>query len=287
MLLLAMLPAGLPVAAAPPLFVGVLEQIPDHPLAVRVAFRKTGEGWSAMPSDCPVETCLATIGAQYPAQIDWTVAFDGHAVGMVTARTPARYDAYGDVGQQTVLRPERAPHVGRSSTKFGGWPGDAPVRRPLVVVSQPNTADPDGWKPAPLDARSAAILRRAFRAHFPLQSNCRDPVENKASPWSYRDPDIRISNSYADRRGRRIANLALKPNRCDGPVEGGFESQTFGLVDGTALLLDRGLTLVDAGDYDGDGRAELVFQIARYNRGGYALVYDDLRRHADFVFSYH
>jgi len=45
--------------------------------------------------------------------------------------------------------------------------------------------------------------------------------------------------------------------------------------------------LVDAGDYDSDGKSELVFSIDGYNRGGYKLFYDDFSRFATFEFGYH
>jgi hypothetical protein len=45
--------------------------------------------------------------------------------------------------------------------------------------------------------------------------------------------------------------------------------------------------LVDAGDYDNDGKSELVFSIDRYNRGGYELFYDDFKKRTIFEFGYH
>ncbi len=45
--------------------------------------------------------------------------------------------------------------------------------------------------------------------------------------------------------------------------------------------------LVDAGDYDKDGKSELVFSIDRYNRGGYELFYDDFKKHVVLEFGYH
>lgn len=45
--------------------------------------------------------------------------------------------------------------------------------------------------------------------------------------------------------------------------------------------------LVDAGDYDNDGRSELVFSIDRYNEGGYELYYNDFKKHSTFRFGYH
>ena len=45
--------------------------------------------------------------------------------------------------------------------------------------------------------------------------------------------------------------------------------------------------MVDAGDYDNDGRSELIFSISRDNEGGYEIWYDDFRKHATFKFHYH
>jgi len=58
-------------------------------------------------------------------------------------------------------------------------------------------------------------------------------------------------------------------------------------VDKSVQYLDSGMWLVDAGDYDNDGKSELVFAIDRYNRGGYELFYDDFKQHSTFEFSYH
>ena len=51
--------------------------------------------------------------------------------------------------------------------------------------------------------------------------------------------------------------------------------------------LGQDIWLLDAGDYDNDGRSEVVFVIEGYNRGGYELFYDDFRKHAIFEYSYH
>jgi hypothetical protein len=59
------------------------------------------------------------------------------------------------------------------------------------------------------------------------------------------------------------------------------------MPDGQTTFLGNGMQLVDAGDYDNDGKSELVFAIDRANEGGYELYYDDFKRHAVFQFSYH
>jgi hypothetical protein len=55
----------------------------------------------------------------------------------------------------------------------------------------------------------------------------------------------------------------------------------------SARFLGAGMWLVDAGDYDNDGKSEVLFSIDQYNRGGYILFYDDFKKQAVFEFSYH
>jgi hypothetical protein len=49
----------------------------------------------------------------------------------------------------------------------------------------------------------------------------------------------------------------------------------------------QNLWLVDAGDYDNDGKSELIFSINRENEGGYEIWYDSFKKHAIFKFNYH
>jgi hypothetical protein len=68
-----------------------------------------------------------------------------------------------------------------------------------------------------------------------------------------------------------------------------MKSQTrwFLLHDETVDFIGSGMELVDAGDYDGDGRSELLFWHSGYNLDGYLLVFDDLRQKIEYVWSYH
>jgi hypothetical protein len=44
---------------------------------------------------------------------------------------------------------------------------------------------------------------------------------------------------------------------------------------------------VDAGDFNNDGKSEILFSISRYDRGGYELFYDQFTKHVAFEFSFH
>jgi hypothetical protein len=42
------------------------------------------------------------------------------------------------------------------------------------------------------------------------------------------------------------------------------------------------MTVIDAGDYDGDGRSELVVMFQRYDHDGYTLFFDNFDRSISF-----
>ena len=68
-----------------------------------------------------------------------------------------------------------------------------------------------------------------------------------------------------------------------------FNSQWYAVdPEGKVRFIGDGLKMVDAGDYDNDGKSEVIFKISKGESGaGYAIYYDDFRKHADLTFSYH
>ena len=157
-----------------------------------------------------------------------------------------------------------------------------------MADSQPYFKDPESWKPAQPTADLTKLLRQHFRNRFPAVSNCASPDENVGKPWPYRDGDIRILKAYASQRAWFIARLRLVEYHCDGPADDPFVDQWFSVSpERTVQFLGAAMWLVDAGDYDNDGRSELVFSIDDYNRGGYEIFYDNFKKHATFKFGYH
>jgi hypothetical protein len=254
-------------AEEPQIVVGVLEELPGHyadqpsSRGVRVVFQKNGREWH--PFDSSQDLHGPT----------WTVAFSGRSLGQVTGT--AHITSHGAI-----------PTVGKRSTEFGGFLGSA-VFRPLIANSQPYFKDPDGWKPSHPSAEVAASLRVQFRKRFPNASNCTTEGSD-AKPWSYRDADIRLAKAYLSTRRWSMVQLRLDRYRCEGPIEDAFDGQWFVLSPGgDAKFIGQGTWLVDSGDYDNDGKSEVVFAIDRYNEGGYELFYDDFKGHAVFRYRYH
>jgi hypothetical protein len=272
---------------------GVLEDVPGvyagepDSRQVRVVFRKVGKEWKAFPSNCPDQPCLRTTPSQYPSEVVWTISFNGRNLGQVTGQTPKEFHYYSHVGLQQIKDGGPVPTIGKRSTEYGGFTG-ASVYRPLVANSHPYFKDPESWKPVQPTADLVKLLRQHFRKKFPSVSNCANPDENVGKPWPYRDEDVRILKAYASGSAWSVARLRLEEYQCDGPSDDPFVDQWFAVSPELEVqFLGAAMWLVDAGDYDNDGKSELVFSIDDYNRGGYEIFYDDFKKNATFKFSYH
>jgi hypothetical protein len=261
--------------------------------AVRVVFRKVGLDWTPFPSDCADQRCLKTVAAHYPHEMKWTITFDGKNLGQITSHTPSEFKWYAAVGQQEIGGTGHVPTVGKQSPEFGGYT-EAVVYRPLVANSQPFFKDPDQWKRATPSQEVIGALQQEFRKQFPklcqLDPHRDDehiPTENLS--LDYRNEDVKLVKAYQSNAGWVVARMHLKAVACD-DVEAGFDiDDPWFAIDPekSSRYLGSGMWLVDAGDYDNDGKSELVFSIDRDNRGGYELFYDDFKKRAIFEFGYH
>ncbi|MBZ5680886.1 MAG: hypothetical protein LAO24_12350 [Acidobacteriia bacterium] len=281
-------------ASAQNIVIGVLEDTPGHYAGepnyrdVRAVFRKSGTAWQVFPNDCPDQDCLEKIASAYPGNVTWTIAFDGKNLGQVTTGAPKEYKWYSSVGQQDIISTGSVPTVGEKSAQFAGW-ADVPVYRPLVANSQPYFTDPDIWKPFSPKQELVRMLQQQFRKWFPKLCRLGGPNSSEMIPFAYRNEDVKLVKAYGSKTGWVVARLHLEAVDCK-DVEAGFDiDDPWFVIDlgKSVRYVGAGMWLVDAGDYDNDGKAEILFSIDRYNRGGYELFYDDFKKHVTFEFSYH
>lgn len=275
------------------LILGVLEDVSpaDEGQAnvriVRIVFKKSGADW--VPYDtCNDEQCLKSVSAKYPQEVNWTIAFDGKALGQVTARTPHTFPMYWRIGQQEITSAGTVPTIGTPSAEFGGFL-DANVYRPLVAISQPQFKDPEMWKPGQVSLAALVALRGGFRRHYPRLCRTSPADETKLAPYPYKDAEIKLVKTYTAGTGWSVVRLHLEAIDCDDVEAGlGMDDPWFAVdPQGTVRYLDAGMWLVDAGDYDNDGKSELLFSINQHNLGGYKIFYDNFNKHAEFTFRYH
>jgi hypothetical protein len=274
---------------------GVLEEVPGNYVGesswygVRVIFKKAAGAWWAFPDDCRDEGCLKAIAKEFPSETLWSIAFDGKSLGQIMAKTPREFSFYSQIGLQKVTNSNTVPSVGKPSLDFSGFLV-TPVHRPLVAISQPYFKDPDLWKPSTLSPVLLALVRQQFRIKFPKL--CRIPKEDELTlkPFPYHNEDVQLAKAYSSRTGWFVVRLHLAGAVECGERESGFELDDpwFTITpEKSSDYLNSGIWLVDAGDYDNDGKSEVLFSISRYDRGGYILYYDDFKKQLSFEFSYH
>lgn len=277
----------------PAVILGILENFPGNPpedpghRSVRVVFKKNGNQWQPYSSDCSDPECLKKVIAEYPSEMYWTIAFDGRNLGQLSSRTPEQFESYSSLGEQFITGAGPVPTIGKRSSDFGTFLNDT-AYRPLVAVSQPYFKDPDLWKPARLFSAQVAVVRQEFRRKFPKLCSVDEKTEVDI-PFQYRDHDIKMRKMFSSKNGWSLIELYIKGVECDDD-ETGFNLYNQWFVmnpEGRVQFLGEGMWLVDAGDYDNDGKSEVLFCIDQYNRGGYRLFYDDFKKQAIFEFHYH
>jgi hypothetical protein len=275
------------------LIVGVLEDFPGENAyepdfrAVRATFKKIGDDWQAFPTKTRSYRDLETLPTSYPSEMTWTIAFDGRRFGTITSRTPSHFKFYSEIGIEDITSQGQVPTVGKKSVDYSGSV-HTPLYRPLIAVSQPNVSDPEQWKRAQLSQELIAAARQQFRIKFPKATNCRNAEENIPRPWKYRDEDIQIAKAYSSKDNWSLVELNLTGNACDGEFHGEYHGQWYVVEpSGAARFLGADMWLVDAGDYDNDGKSEVLFAIDGDNQGGYRLFYRDFTKNAEFAFHYH
>jgi hypothetical protein len=261
--------ASLAASVNAPIYLGVLEPPLAGKFHVRVAFRFEDGGWHPMPHEVADQDTLAKIAASFPERMSWTIARSGKKLGEVRSARPRAYSAYSEIGREDLAAGADPPKVRDGAANFATWMG-TPQFRPLVAISAPNYRDPDGWAPFDVSAviRTPAIA--AFRRQTALDVNC-----DGHSTRNYPDSAIEtFGKPLRSRHGDVL--IAMRPdprlNRCEGPAGEEWQSVWFLVKGGNFRWIGNALTLLDIGDYDGDGASKVLFQYDGYDSDGYVLL---------------
>lgn len=268
-------------------FVGVLDRPACHAdaaRAIRVLFVKDSASWRALG---PRDMNTGSIPTQ------WTIAFDGRDRGVVKTgtRTVVQRDVQMFRRDYMLALVEKqslftAPPTQSSPSPFDGW-CEHDATRPLVVVSTAHATDPDHWHRVPSNATDKSRVFALLKPRADSARYC--PKGGDASaPFRVHADDIEIVSTYTDAHERRLVGVRIKPQlrKCDGPPEDAWQLHWFA-VETETRFIGRGMSLIDAGDYDGDGVSELLFWYSGYNNDGYVLFTGDLHHRVDYVWSYH
>lgn len=268
---------------------GPKDSIPVSGRTITPLFEKDQSGWK------PVRD------RDLSQRITWSVVFDGKNLGTIDSEPIPRAilgNVTGPTNIHSILTPAKEiPVVGKPGGRFSGSSGKL-VRRPLVVVSKPNFSDPDEWKPSAIPNGILEEVRTTFRTTFRHIRQCNAAGEALKDDWSIPASEIVVSKSYGSTKHEYIVETHVLHSKCLFNVYGGdFQSMGgnqvfFASPDHKAVLLGLQWELLDAGDYDGEGRSEVIFQVAEgkdidIETEGYVLFYDDFQHNARFTWTNH
>lgn len=273
------------VHADTPILVGVLEDVEPGNLSpgmatahVRLAFEYTNRTWNSLR-------------LEYPSPVNWTVVFDGRAIGAIESRaSPSRAYIGGDVGIETITsRPSVIPHVSVGASRFD-YTGNKARNRPLLLISTSHVRDPDHWKPAALSVDERKIAIDAFRRKVPSLEQCDQPEEEPIHIVPYSDGEVIFIQGYRSKSGELLVGERLDDTRSncgffDDPV---FFDYWFALRGQTARFLDTQMVPMDAADLADTGSSVWVFQTSRgEDEDGYELFYEDFSKKVSINWTYH
>jgi len=249
-----------------------------HERLIRPAFERVGSQWQ------PVNA------SSLSSPMKWTVSFDGKSLGEIEGRK----DSERLTLIQSLTTPASAvPTVGQPSSTFAGLlaMGPTKVRRPLILISEPYFHDPDGWKRlATAPSNVAGTVRSEFRKEFPHVGRCKDE-EVVQSDWRFPDSALNLVTVYQSNRHSFLIETDLDAGDCgyiDDPKDPLSSPWFFVSEEGRVHRIGGFMTLLDAGDYDHDGRSEIVFFLSQpEDTDGFILFDASLRELVRFMWHYH
>jgi hypothetical protein len=269
------------------LILAVLEQPQcknNSDFMVRILFAKKNNEWISLD--------MQSVGEPYDfSKVIWTAAFDGRNIGQVQTFDPqvtnSFEDTYPSAKLLQITKKTNITKIVNKNREFWGW-CNAPKFRPLVLVSKPNFKDPTGWKSFPPPKKINGQLFLEFKKVVGRVDRCLSEQESNRVTYDYQAQDLILFKSYQNVLGQKLISIGLNPNlyKCDGIIDPQWKPYWF-LIDKQIRCIGNELTLVDAGDYDNDGKSEVIFWHSGYNEDGYMLFYDNFNSTVEFYWKYH
>lgn len=271
-------------AVPAPALVGVLEK----PGQARVMFAFNGTTWEALGGAAAPEPPLAEA-----AERPWTLLRAGKPLGTLRLADPDPALKPGDwYRRDKVFQPlagRALPAFRNQEGRFAGWMGTRDWR-PMAIVTRRPCRQAEHWRPSRPGKDIKKLLLRPLVEAAGADNLIRCPSLD-AGPvrLAVHASDLVIQECHRSSKGRHLVSISI-PDRlygCDGPVPPEWSRNWFLIQSGTIRYLGRNMELVEAGDFNCDGKTELLFWHSGYNEDGYLLMSNEFNNQTAFYWNYH
>ena len=247
------------------IYIGVIEQNFHHweidksnPFIIRIIFKKE-QNWKKC-IECSTN------------KINWTICFDSKKIGTIASHNNQILSSRQYGGTHLIDDINTVPKIGKQSREFSGWICK-PVYRPLIVNSSNFFIDPENLKPyTPTKSDLGKVITTA-------QNN--NLNTNSINIYKYT-----VNKSYKSILYKLIS-ITFENNQKAELLTGKWKNIWFFIDSKECNYLDSDMLLIDAGDYDNDGKSEVIFKVERYNRDGYIIYFNFFKNKDEFFWGYH
>lgn len=243
---------------------------------VRIGFSK-GKKWELIREEA------------IPSDGKWDVAFDGKNLGQIDTVINKSNLSSNQRSHLVTTKLDRIRKFDNSHKIYSTWNGYDRFR-PLVLVSNGKISDPEMWKPSNNES-SVLKAKNLFLKNVGTISICDKNTFKVREKLKLNLNHVKFVKAYKNLQNEYLVGLQLVDywltTNCDGIAPGEFQVHWYYLHNKTIKLIGNEIMPVDAGDYDGDGRSEWIFQISRYNEDGYGLYSLTNLNFLEFTWKYH
>jgi len=270
-------------------WIGIIENQYGNPLA-RIIIMKDDTMWKSLIEEGGAYKIDTNI-----LNMKWDVLFNGKEIGSICSLKLRDLKYSYQISAYEIIDTFNVSKIEKDKELFENFIG-IPKYRPIIMVSASHPTSIKLIDGSLLKVEKNKLIKK-FRSLIKEVFIC-DNVAAPGKKYIYRDDDVEIPLVYTIPKLGRIIKMRLsrKLMKCDFSDQEYWSEIWFLLrKDGNITFLDPNLSgqsaiylmVVDAGDYDNDGKIDIVFSISAYNLGGYILFYNDCKESISAMWHYH
>jgi hypothetical protein len=259
-------------------------QCVDHaPLVIRPLFVKNQNKWESLSTSELAATYL-------PKSTHWIASMDNKRIGdllSIEREEPLEPAwTYARDYWQVMAPNQKLPSILNTNKSFAGW-CEAPLHRPIALVSIAHLSNPEQWKKSALPVKITQSLLSDFKKTFNRSQLCTNQA--KQQPYRFNPKDIVITSQLVASNGDQLVAIAFKNDvgECVSELDSFTSPRWFFVENQTTHYIGTNLELIDDADYDNNGMTEFLFWYSGYNKDGYVLYSNHFQHHTDFYWHYH